>query len=116
MVMENAIGDAIDFFHMDALSPAVPLRTNLYVQLTVIASSLYRLLGQRVGQGLETAKCATIFRKLVRSSATLEICNDSIIVRFRRRANNPLLLNANYGELRQRIPWLENRKLLFHLP
>ena len=40
MVIENTIADAIDFFHMDALSAAVPMKIDLDVQLTLMASSL----------------------------------------------------------------------------
>ena len=35
MVIENIISDAIDFFHMNALSAAVPIKINVNVQLTL---------------------------------------------------------------------------------
>ncbi len=111
MVIENTIADAIDFFHMDALSAAVPLRIDLDVQLTLMASGLYRILGIRVGQGFEAAKARTIFRKLVNASAAVRITGDEIIVTLGRRANNPLLIAARYGETAQPIPWLRNRTL-----
>jgi hypothetical protein len=43
MIIENGIADSIDFFHMDALSSAVPMKVNCDLQLTVMASGLYRL-------------------------------------------------------------------------
>ena len=67
--IENTIADATDFFHMDALSAAVPLRVDFDVQLTLMASSLYRLLGLRVGEGFATAKARTLFDKLVRATS-----------------------------------------------
>ena len=39
----------IDFFHMDALSSAVAMKVNCDLQLTLMASSLYRLLAVRIG-------------------------------------------------------------------
>ena len=42
MLIENNIEDGIDFFHMDALSSAVALKVNCDLQLTLMASSLYR--------------------------------------------------------------------------
>ena len=111
MVIENTIADAIDFFHMDALSAAVPMKIDLDVQLTLMASSLYRLLAKRVGNGLEIAKASTIFRKLVRSSASIDITPTEIVVSLGRRANNPLLLAADYAATREPIPWLDNRTL-----
>ena len=73
MIIENGIEDGIDFFHMDALSSAVAMKVNCDVQLTLMASSLYRLLGQRVGNGYETAKSRHIFRDLVNGSAHIRI-------------------------------------------
>ena len=55
MIVENTIEDGIDFFHMDALSSAVALKVNCDLQLTLMASSLYRLLGCRIGRGYEQA-------------------------------------------------------------
>ena len=96
MVIENAIADAIDFFHMDALSAAVPMRIDLDLQLTLMASGLYRLLAVRVGNGKQTAKSRTLFRNFIKAPADITLDNDSITVRIGRRANNPFLLNASY--------------------
>ena len=53
MIIENNIEDGIDFFHMDALSSAVAMKVNCDLQLTLMASSLYRLLAFRLGNGYE---------------------------------------------------------------
>lgn len=51
MIIENSIEDGIDFFHRDALSSAVALKIACDLQLTLIASSLYRWLAGRIGRG-----------------------------------------------------------------
>ncbi len=116
MVIENSIADAIDFFHMDALSAAVPLKIQIDLQLTLMASALYRILATRLGNGRENATARTIFRKAVNTSATVEITPDEIIVSLGRRANNPLLISAGYADIRQSIPWLQGRvlRIRFH--
>ena len=111
MVIENVISDAIDFFHIDALSAAVPMKINVDVQLTVMASVLYRLLGLRIGQGFEVAEARTIFRKIVPRRADIALTEREIIVTCPRRAYNPLLMNADYHKLTQPIPWLDNKIL-----
>ena len=78
-----------------------------------MASALYRLLANRAGRGMEAAKAQTIFRKLVHASATVEITANEIIVSLGRRANNPLLIAAGYGDIAQKIPWLGDRTLRF---
>lgn len=111
MVIENAIADAIDFFHMDALSAAVPMRIDLDLQLTLMASGLYRLLAVRIGNGRQTAKSRTLFRNFIKAPADISVDNDSITVRIGRRANNPFLLNASYDETDIAVPWLMGRRL-----
>ncbi len=56
MIIENNIQDGIDFFHMDALSSAVPMKVDCDLQLTLMGSSLYRLFANEIGQGYERAK------------------------------------------------------------
>ncbi len=111
MIIENTISDAIDFFHMDALSAAVAMKVNVDTQLTVMASGLYRLLGKRVGRGYEVARARTIFRDLVNTSGRIEITAQEVIVSLGRRANNPLLIAAGYEEMEEPIPWLDDRVL-----
>ena len=116
MVIENTIADAVDFFHMDALSASVPMKIDVDVQLTLMASTLYRILGRRIEGGMEAAKTQTMFNKLVRTSAILHITDEEVIVRLNRRANNPRLINAGYADLRTPVPWLANRQLRIHIP
>ena len=111
MIIENVISDAIDFFHMDALSSAVPMRINVDVQLTVMASVLYRLIGVRVGEGYEKAESRTIYRDLVRHSGKVTITEDEILVQLRARSKAHYLVSADYPKLRARIPWLGNKML-----
>ncbi len=111
MVIENAIADAIDFFHMDALSAAVPMKIDLDLQLTLMAGGLYRLPAVRIGNGKRNAKPRTLFRNFVKAPADITIGKDSIDVRIGRRANNPFLLNASYDETDIAVPWLGNRRL-----
>ena len=61
MLIENALSDAVRFFHIDALSSAVGLKVDFDMALLVIASGLYRL---------ALRECAaTATRRLAKSSA-----------------------------------------------
>jgi len=113
MLIENQIEDGIDFFHLDALSSAVALKVNCDLLLTLMASSLYRLLGQRVGHGYETAKSRHLFRDFVNATATVRVTEEEIQVRFQRRAHNPLLIGAGFDRTDAVIPWLNKKRLRF---
>lgn len=112
MLIENNIEDSVSFFHMDALSSAVALKVNCDVQLTLMASSLYRHLGQRIGHGYEVVKSRHIFRDFIDAAATLAIDEKTVRVLFQKRAHNPLLMAAGFDQLSVRVPWW-GRKLEF---
>ena len=112
MLIENNIEDGVNFFHMDSLSSAVALKVNCDVQLTLMASSLYRYLGQCIGHGYEAAKSAHLFRDFIDATATITIDNRLIHVQYQKRAHNPLLLAAGFEKTDVRVPWL-NRRLQF---
>jgi hypothetical protein len=111
MIVENTIEDGIDFFHMDALSSAVAMKVNCDLQLTLMASSLYRLLGSRIGNGYQTAKSRHIFRDLIDATALVEITKDAVLVHFQKRAHNPLLVAAGFADTEIAIPWIGSKRL-----
>jgi hypothetical protein len=113
MLIENNIEDGVNFFHLDALSSAVALKVNCDVQLTLMASSLYRYLGQRIGHGYETAKSQQLFLDFIDANATISLDERTVVVRFQKRAHNPLLVAAAFDKTDIRIPWLGNRRLQF---
>ena len=111
MIIENSIADGIDFFHMDALSSAVAMKVDCDLQLTLMASSLYRLLGSRLGNGYHNAESRHIFRDFIDATAFVMVGPGGIDVRFQKRAHNPLLLAAGFDKMELPIPWLARRRL-----
>ena len=110
MLIENALSDAVRFFHIDALSSAVGLKVNFDMALLVVASGLYRLLAQRM-RGYSEAQARQIFRDLVDMPATVEITDQEIVVSFHRRAHLPIVLASGLLEQPVPVPWWDNRKL-----
>jgi hypothetical protein len=113
MLIENNIADGIDFFHMDALSSAVALKVDLDLQLTLMASGLYRLLARRIGRGYERAQSRHLFRDFVAATAAVSIGPREIIVRFQKRSHNPLLIAAGFDRIDVKVPRLGGRRLRF---
>src|SRR4029453_1082198 len=113
MMIENGIADGIDFFHMDALSSAVAMKITCDLQLTLMASSLYRLLGAQVGRGYEEAKGGLFFRIFMDAVGLITLSDDVIQVQYQKRAHNPLLFAAGFGTTDVPDPWLRNKRLRF---
>jgi hypothetical protein len=89
------------------------MKVDCDLQLTLMASSLYRLLARRVGNGYERAKSRHLFRDLIEATALVQIDPDGLVVRYPKRAHNPLLLAAGYHRQECRVPWLGDRPLRF---
>jgi hypothetical protein len=115
MLIENHIADGIDFFHLDALSSAVARRVSCDLQLTLVARTLYRLLGRRIGQGDEVARARHLFRDFIDATATVRLTKEEVVVWFQRRAHNPLVIAAGFDRNDRVIPWLWQKRLRIEL-
>ena len=110
MLIENGLADAVDFFHLDALSSSVALKVDFDVVLTEIASGLYRRMAQQL-DGYETAKARQIHRHFIDTPAQIEIQEGRVEVQLPKRAHNPLLMKAGLGKKATRVPWWNNAQL-----
>jgi hypothetical protein len=110
MLIENAISDAVRFFHMDALSSSVGMKVGFDMALLVIASGLYRLLGQRM-RGYADSKARSIFRDLLDTPADVEIEDEQVLVRFHRRTHLPIIIASGLLDDPVVVPWWQNMTL-----
>ena len=110
MLVENAISDAVRFFHMDALSSAVGLKVDFDMALLVMASGLYRRLARRM-RGYRDAQARQLFRDIVDSPATIAITKGEIFVQFHRRAHLPIILASDLINKPVSVPWWSNYSL-----
>jgi len=110
MLIENALSDAVRFFHMDALSSSVGLKVDFDMALLVIASGLYRLLAKRM-RGYSDAQARQIFRDLIDMPADVNIQDNGIDVKFHRRAHLPIILASGLMNRPVSVPWLNSLPL-----
>lgn len=110
MLIENALSDAVRFFHMDALSSAVGLKVDFDMALLVIASGLYRLLARRM-RGYADAQARHIFRDLIDTPADVSVSEHEVHVHFHRRAHLPIIIASGILESSTKVPWWHNQTL-----
>src|SRR5260370_7714676 len=91
MLIDNALADAVRFFHIDALSSALGSKVDFDMALPALASCLYRLMARRM-RGYHDAQARQIFRDLIDMPADIAITETEIRVRFHRRAHLPIVL------------------------
>jgi hypothetical protein len=111
MLIENALSDAVRFFHMNALSSAVALKVDFDLALLVMASGLYRRFANRM-RGYADAQARQIFRDLVDLPATVKVTPSQINVTFHRRAHLPILLASDLFSETPAVPWWNGARLV----
>jgi hypothetical protein len=111
MLIENALSDAVRFFHMNALSSAVGLKVDFDMALLVIASGLYRLLARKM-RGYSNAQARQIFRDLIDMPATVNITQTGVVVEFHRRAHLPIVVASGLLDKPVKVPWWDGLPLL----
>jgi transposase len=110
MLIENALADAVRFFHIDALSSSVGFKVDFDMALLVLASGLYRLMARRM-RGYKDAQARQIFRDLIDMPADTSITDNEITVRFHRRAHLPIVLASGLFDKPVKVPWWNDRPL-----
>ena len=112
MLIENGIAEAIHFFHIDALSSMVGLKVDFDLQLTLAASSLYRLFAQRLPENYHHATAKVLFDSLLDVAGKVQIENSQIVVTLDKRAHNPYLVDSVLADQPTPMPWLEGKDLV----
>jgi hypothetical protein len=110
MLIENALADAVRFFHIDALSSSVGFKVDFDMALLVLASCLYRLMARRM-RGYDDAQARQIFRDIIDMPADVAITENEIRVRFHRRAHLPIVLASGLIDKPVAVPWWNGRRL-----
>jgi len=110
MLIENALSDAVRFFHIDALSSQEGLKVDFDMALLVIASGLYRLLADNM-RGYADAQARQIFRDLIDMPADVIVTDKEVTVSFHRRTHLPIILASGLTEKSVAVPWWNGRPL-----
>jgi hypothetical protein len=112
MLIENALSDAVRFFHIDELSSSVGFKVDFDMALLVLASGLYRLVADRI-RGYDDAQARQIFRDLIDTSPDVAITECEVTVRFHRHADLPIVLASDLFNKSIAVPWWNGLPLLF---
>jgi hypothetical protein len=89
----------------------VGLKVDFDLQITLMASALYRLLANRVGREYQQATAKKIFRNLLDVSATVEILEREVVVTVDKRAHNPYLVASRLADEPTPMPWFGDKRL-----
>lgn len=92
MLIENSISEAIQIFHIDSLSSMIGMKVDFDLQITLMASSLYRLTAKRIRREYEKVTAKKLFRNLLDVSASVSVDERQVTVVIDKRAHNPYIV------------------------
>ena len=89
----------------------VGLKVDFDLQITLMASALYRLMAERIGHDYERAQAKQLFRTLLDLSATVTIDDAEVLVTLDKRAHNPYLVGSRLADQPTPMPWFGGKPL-----
>jgi hypothetical protein len=110
--VEDGLGSAVNFFHLDCLASEVRLNVDLDTVMTVLANGCYRWLGRQL-HGFEKAAPKQLYRRFVEIGGAVWIEANRVVVQFDRRCHNPILREAALDRDCQPIPGWHGRPITF---
>lgn len=111
-LVEKTISEYIDFFHLNLLSSAIVVKVDFDLTMTILASTLYRLLAREL-RGFETFTAKRLFRNFVDNGAEIQITQSQITIYLQKKIHNPILFEAKTFQQPWDIPWLGDIQLRF---
>lgn len=111
-LVEKGISEQIDFFHLNRVSSSMVIKVDFDLTMTILAHNLYRLLAMDLERYSHLA-AKSIFAKFIDNSGEVEIKDDCIMVKMKKRRNLPAILMTMKEYDNLHYPHLENKKLIF---
>ena len=110
--VENGIAEAVKFFHLNALSSPILIKVHFDVVMTMISDTLYSRLAQNL-RGFEACDAPKLFRDFVKGKGSVTVKDNNLVIKYPKRAHNPILRAVPWQRLPQKIPWLGDSQLVF---
>ena len=111
-MIENNIAENAAFFSHNALSSPIIVKVDFDIAMTPLANTLHKIL---VGKFklFEKARPKTIYRNIVGGDAKIYFAPDTVKVVFGKKSFNPLIMDWINSLGKLKIPWMDNRFLLY---
>ena len=111
-LVEKAISEQIEFFHLNRVSSSMVIKVDFDLTMTVLAHNLYRLFAKDLERYSDNSD-NSIYEKFIMNSVEIELKDDLIKVKFKKKKNLPLLLSVMENFSSEEYWWADNKKLIF---
>ncbi len=111
-LVEKSISEQIDFFHLNRVSSSMVIKVDFDLTMTILAHNLYRLFAMELDRYSHLSDIS-LYEKFIMNSGEIEIQNNQILVKLKKKKNLPLMLTVMKQFTSQKYSWAKNKKMTF---
>lgn len=111
-LVEKTISEQIEFFHLNRVSSSMVIKVDFDLTMTILAHNLYRLLANDLERYSHFSD-NSIYEKFIMNSGEIEVGNQEIKVKLKKKKNLPQLLTIMNSFGSQEYSWAGSKKLIF---
>ncbi len=111
-IVEKEISEQIDFFHLNRVSSSIVIKVDFDLTMSILAHNLCRVFASQFPEFSHFTD-QNIFEKFFSNSGMVQIGEDSITIRLKKKRHLPYILTAMEKFVDLPIPWLANKKIIF---
>jgi hypothetical protein len=106
-LIEKEISEQISFFHLNNVSSSIVIKVDFDLTMSILTHNLFRLLANDLPR-YEHLSDQLLYEQFPLNSADIEIVNNTIIIKYKKKRNLPLLLETMNDYKIISYPWLNN--------
>jgi hypothetical protein len=111
-LVETEIAEQVDFFHLNRNSSGIVVKVDFDLTMTILAHNMYRLFCQDF-PGYSHCGAQTIFNKFTSAPGRIQIEDNLVSVKLKRKRSLPILLESMNGLKGLSYSWLDGRTVEF---
>ncbi len=111
-LVEKSISEQIEFFHLNRVSSSMIIKVDFDLTMSVLAHNLLRLFAMNL-PGFSHYSDYTLYKKFLSMNGSVEISRNQIIIKFKKKRNLPILLEAMEPYQNIPIEIFGGRRMLF---
>ncbi len=111
-LVEKVISEQIEFFHLNRVSSSMVIKVDFDLTMSILAHNIYRLFALDL-EGYSHMTSQSIYEKFISNPAEVEIQQHKIVIKLKKKRNLPMVLENMNKFNKLKIPWLDNKHLIF---
>ncbi len=111
-IVEKGISEQIEFSHLNRVSSPMVIKVDFDFTMTILTHNIFRLFANELPRYSHLSD-SSIYQKFLHNMGNVEIKNNKIIVRLKKKRHLPAILELTQQYAKIKYPWLNNCNLIF---